>query len=1092
MPNDNIDSIWLKTSLGANNETQLGFYYCSPDNGPSDVFGIVGEEIQNFNNTTNTYIFGDFNARTKTVDENVAFDKYDEILGVQNTLVSIPPSRNSHDMKIVNRRGREFLDICRINDLTIANGRTIGDLFGKYTCHQKRGSSVVDYLLTPCQNRQNIQEFKVGEYHPILSDHCPIMATISLQTNLKVDTGNIKLKTLPDSFIWEDNSSVTFSEKLASEEYKRKVAELMSKDNLIMEDVRDLLVDVAKRSEIKKTNNKRTTQKFDQPWFDSECKSIKKEIASYGMLLRSKPHCTKTRENIYIMKNKLKNLVRRKKFQYETDVVNEMCSDLSSGEKKKYWKLLRKLENNKDRNSYIPDFTLVNHFKELLQDENITLGREQNTSGEPGELDYPIAIRELEVASKILKNGKGTGIDAIKNEMISPLVTTYPELLIRAFNDIITSHQTLCKDWLHSLITAIHEKGAKDNPDNYRGVSLMSCIGKLFLTIINNRLVKYSLENGLLSPGQLGFVIGNRTSDPHIILHNLLRKYCHEKNLRIFACFVDFSKAFDTVPRDILLHKLREKGIDGRILEIIKTLYLEDHASVKIGKKYSPPFKTNIGVRQGCVLSPLLFNIFLADLQPILDQCEDNVKVDENIDLSCLMWADDILMFSESEKGLQDKLNKLDTYCKDNKLTVNTDKTQCMVFNKSGRLLKNYKFKFRTTNLKCVREYKYLGFLVTPSGEIKSGLEDLRVRALKAFAKMKKALGTHFRLNITNSIHIFNYTVRPILLYCSDFWGCLKQPKNNPIERLFMSFCKQLLGVRKQTHTDGVLQELGLLPIKFNAIKLAVRNWERIHLKKGNLLLIASHMDALKNNLPWETCVKNTFETNGLLDTYLSKVRDTSEETSGTCAASILYKRLADQFNQTSMENIKTSSKMKTLSLLKDTIGRETYLEKITNPRHRQAMSKLRLSGHNLEIERGRYSGTDEEERFCKYCKFKGRSVVEDEAHFLLDCSMSDEFRDDCLPKEILNNEQMSPEHKMVKILTCSEIKPIAKFIFKAFEHREITLDVLNTIEDLTQNVESLVTAENSETEKGNLVYHIKNVSSDGLKMVLSRVGTNM
>ena len=96
MPNNNIDSIWLKTSLGANNETQLGFYYCSPDNGPSDVFGIVGEEIQNFNNASNTYIFGDFNARTKTVDENVAFDKYDEILGVQITLVSIPPSRNSH------------------------------------------------------------------------------------------------------------------------------------------------------------------------------------------------------------------------------------------------------------------------------------------------------------------------------------------------------------------------------------------------------------------------------------------------------------------------------------------------------------------------------------------------------------------------------------------------------------------------------------------------------------------------------------------------------------------------------------------------------------------------------------------------------------------------------------------------------------------------------------------------------------------------------------------------------------------------------------------------------------------------------------
>ena len=409
---------------------------------------------------------------------------------------------------------------------------------------------------------------------------------------------------------------------------------------------------------------------------------------------------------------------------------------------------------------------------------------------EAGKLDYPISPKELDVASKLLKNGKGTGIDVIRNEMIAPLVSTYPLLLIRAFNDIIINHKRLCRDWLHSLITALHKKGAKDDPGNYRGISLMSCLGKLFLTIINNRLVKFSLENNLLSPGQLGFVIGNRTSDPHIILHNLLQKYCHQKNRRIYGCFVDFSKAFDTVPRDILLHKLRQKGIDGRVLEIIKPLYHEDSASVKIGKKYSPSFKTNIGVRQGCVLSPLLFNSFLADLQPALDECKDHVKVDKDKELSCLLWADDILMFAKSEQGLQDKLNKLEKYCEINKLTVNTDKTQCMIFNKTGRLLKNHEFTYNNTVLECVREYKYLGFLVTSSGEIRSGLEDLRIRAMRAFAKMKKALGVHFRLNINNSIHIFNYLIRPILLYCSDFWGCLKQPKNNPVENLFMSFCR--------------------------------------------------------------------------------------------------------------------------------------------------------------------------------------------------------------------------------------------------------------------------------------------------------------
>ena len=204
----------------------------------------------------------------------------------------------------------------------------------------------------------------------------------------------------------------------------------------------------------------------------------------------------------------------------------------------------------------------------------------------------------------------------------------------------------------------------------------MSCLGKLFLTVVNNRLVKYCLENGILSPAQLGFVAGNRTSDPHIILQNLIQKYCHSKNRKIFGCFVDFSKAFDRVPRDILLRKLKEKGIDGRILDIIRPLYLGDTASVKIDKSFSPPFATNIGVRQGCVLSPLLFNIFLADLQPILQDCEDNVKIDGSVQVSCLLWADDILMFSKTKEGLQRKLDKLEKYCTDNKLTVNTDKTQ--------------------------------------------------------------------------------------------------------------------------------------------------------------------------------------------------------------------------------------------------------------------------------------------------------------------------------------------------------------------------------------------------------------------------------
>ena len=113
------------------------------------------------------------------------------------------------------------------------------------------------------------------------------------------------------------------------------------------------------------------------------------------------------------------------------------------------------------------------------------------------------------------------------------------------------------------------------------------------------------------------------------------------------------------------------------------------------------------------------------------------------------------------------------------------------------------------TELENVRSYKYLGFLFTPSGEITSGLQDLRDRSLKAFMKMKKQMGTALNQNIDITLNLIDALIELILLYSSDFWGCLKLPKDNPIEKLYISMYKQVLGVQKQTTNTGVLLELG-------------------------------------------------------------------------------------------------------------------------------------------------------------------------------------------------------------------------------------------------------------------------------------------
>ena len=576
----------------------------------------------------------------------------------------------------------------------------------------------------------------------------------------------------------------------------------------------------------------------------------------------------------------------------------------------------------------------------------------------------------------------------------------------------------------------------------------------------------------------------------------MLQKYCHRANKRLYGCFVDFSKAFDSVPRNILLNKLKNHGINGNIFDIIQKIYLEDTVSIKIGNQHSPSFKTNKGVRQGCVLSPLLFNIFLADLPPILDSSNENVKIDADNKISCLLWADDILILSESENGLQTKLNALEKYCDTNKLSVNTKKTQCMIFNKTGRLLKNHKFVYKDSPLECVREYKYLGFIVTPSGEVRTGLEDLRRRALRALAKMKSTLGALFRHDINNTIHIYNYLVKPILTYCSDYWGCI-QPKNNPIEKVHLMFCKYLLGVRKQINTEGVLQELGMTPITLCAIKSVAKNWERIQQKKANQLLIFSNIDAHGNNLPWAVNIRKIFSTNGMLQEYLHKLNETEEARYGPMAEK-LHQRLRDQFNQISFEVIKTSSKMKMLNLLKTTAGKETYLTEVTNSKHRIAMTKLRLSGHRLEIETGRYNKTDVVERLCLYCQFTGQKTVEDEIHFLIRCPMLSEIRENTLPSQILQETQLSDEEKFSLLMTdnaTNNLRQTAKYIYQAFSEREIKLDVLHTLNELVSSTENLVKKTDpggnqnmKKTEVKTPTYTVKNLSQNGLKFTLCRV----
>ena len=573
--------------------------------------------------------------------------------------------------------------------------------------------------------------------------------------------------------------------------------------------------------------------------------------------------------------------------------------------------------------------------------------------------------------------GKAPGLDSINNEMIICLFETKPEIILKLFNSILGRGKLVTK-WKTSIITTIYKKGSKTDPSNYRGISLISCLAKLFSAVLNNRLINYLDHNSILSNQQLGFRSGNRTSDALVCIRNMIDYYCHKSSQHIFGCFVDFQKAFDSIPRYKLFEKLKKHKITGNFFNTLLDMYTDDSSCIKIGDKMTNTFVCNQGVKQGCILSPTLFNVYLSDLPKVLSQSKnDPITIIENKNIGCIIWADDVLLLSKTEAGLKGMLEDLEIYTNENGLKLNLNKTKCMVFNKTGRHIRKH-FKFMGQKVETTREYKYLGFIITPSGEITSGLKDLKDRAMRGYQKLKGTLNHHFLDKPMISIKLFDSLIKPILLYGSDFWGCLKMPKTNPIEIVQNKFLKDLLGVQKQTTNIGVLLEVGKLPLIIHAKKASIKNWERIVSGKANDLLLSSHLSAKTFSLAWTESIKENLSNVGMYENYLEPLVPRNHGTHNR-----FYQRLIDIYYQNAFETIQCeTSKLRTYRLVKGTQGMSSYITNISNIKDRVALSKLRLSNHKLHIETGRYQHLDKTLRFCPFCK----DQVEDEIHFVISC----------------------------------------------------------------------------------------------------------
>lgn len=186
-------------------------------------------------------------------------------------------------------------------------------------------------------------------------------------------------------------------------------------------------------------------------------------------------------------------------------------------------------------------------------------------------------------------------------------------------------------------------------------------------------------QKKLIRDEQIGFRKGRRTTDHMFILNTLIQKYVKNGSKRLYACFVDFKRAFDSVSHLHLFYKLKKTGIGTKFYNVIKTLYCNTKTCVKVGNQRTSFFNSEVGVRQGDNLSPNLFNIYLNDLPSYFDSTCDPVSL-HNTSMNILMYADDVVLLSTSEQGLQNCVNKLHKFTKDWNMTVNIKKDKSAYF----------------------------------------------------------------------------------------------------------------------------------------------------------------------------------------------------------------------------------------------------------------------------------------------------------------------------------------------------------------------------------------------------------------------------
>jgi exonuclease III len=892
-----------------------------------------------------------------------------------------------------------------------------------------RGSSRPDHILCSTQLTSFIQNSSVDS-HMVDSDHLPVDVTFLFTT-----VANVAPPALHPPFPrlrWKGREREyvqAIRQMIQAGQFDKAMQPLQVDDvNTAVEDFVFCIVQAAVDSghDVRAQGNNNSASKSSsshKPWFDRECRLARKTYRrSYGESFDSRIHA----RNIY------NSFIRRKQRAWQKKAVQQLIDDIHRNPRS-FWSHFSNHKNISAAHIEVP--SCVQYFKALLfrDDERCTFVATGSSSDEPNHwLNRNFTDDEVAVVVNNLHNHKACGSDIVSAEFYKYAVSrdergyVVDNILapyLRTLFQWIFDRSTVPDKWGEALLTLIFKAGEHSDWGNYRPIAVIQAICKIYGILLYNRLNIWAEHKNLRRPSQAGFRPRYGTEMHSFTLLELIQQY-KEKNKPLFVCFVDLSKAYDSVIRQKIWDRLFHLGFRGKILHSLVSYYQNVSARLKFQEGVSDSFECNMGVKQGCPLSPFLFGVFIEILHDAVQATTPHLGaklefVLPAIAIALLMYADDISLLEEEPRGLQELLDILAQFCSDNDMHANLDKTRSMVFNRehAKRSQLNFVFKLQGVAIQKANEYKYLGLLMAPKRTVPTAMQNVVVRARKAtgvvYQKFRKL---EINSNVFLKHRLFNAVVLPNVTFGCQVWGpwflkhdIVKDAFDSGIERVRLGFYKLLLQLKSSVSSWCVYREMGIYPLQVFVARQCIRFLNKLMLQFNNTSWARHAMINAWNRhtqhdgggmFNWFSVLSRFLQSCGIEPKEAIEgvpIYDEQyvvERLRGICHGAFLsqdapskmmtYKQLCglDFPGVDGTEEWKVAPYLK-LPLPAGKLG---------------ILARFRLRSHYLEIEVGAWAKVPIEHRFCSHCQHLSTNPpIGDEYHLLFDCPAFEAGRDNLM-----------------------------------------------------------------------------------------------